>query len=138
MQDHKQQGGYDYGEPRSGLIALFGIAAIVLVVVAVFAIQVYYDHVREKQLYEKVLAPVSDDLRSLRAKEDGELHSYGYADRDASKVRIPIERAMELLEKEAAAGKLAYPTKPAPVKVVAPAGAQPQEGDAPHAPAGLD
>jgi hypothetical protein len=30
-------------------------------------------------------------------------------------VRIPVERGMELLAREAAEGKLKYPTKPTPV-----------------------
>lgn len=36
-------------------------------------------------------------LRSLRAREDEVLSSYGWVDRDAGVVRIPIDRAMELL-----------------------------------------
>jgi hypothetical protein len=37
-------------------------------------------------------------LERLRAEEDRELHSYGWVDRKAGVVRIPIERAMQLLE----------------------------------------
>ncbi len=37
------------------------------------------------------------DLRALRAEEDALLHGYGWADRQAGTVRIPIERAIELL-----------------------------------------
>ena len=36
------------------------------------------------------------DLRDLRAQEDTVLHSYGWVDKNASVVRVPIERAMEL------------------------------------------
>jgi hypothetical protein len=36
------------------------------------------------------------DLRDLRAQEDAVLHSYGWVDRNAGVVRVPIERAMEL------------------------------------------
>lgn len=38
-----------------------------------------------------------DDLVALQAREDSELHSYGWADRKAGVVRIPIDRAMELI-----------------------------------------
>jgi hypothetical protein len=41
-------------------------------------------------------APVQD-LRQLRAAEDAVLNSYGWIDRKNGVVRIPIERAMELL-----------------------------------------
>ena len=37
------------------------------------------------------------DLEALRAAEDAQLHDYGWVDRAAGRVRIPIERAMVLL-----------------------------------------
>ncbi len=37
------------------------------------------------------------DLRALRAEEEKQLHSYGWVDREHGVVRIPIERAMEIL-----------------------------------------
>jgi hypothetical protein len=38
-----------------------------------------------------------DDLATLRTREDEELKTYGWVDRKAGVVRIPIERAMDLL-----------------------------------------
>jgi hypothetical protein len=38
----------------------------------------------------------AEDLKAYRAKEDATLDSYGWADKSAGVVRIPIERAMEL------------------------------------------
>jgi hypothetical protein len=100
-----------------GLVAAAFGAIIVGLILVVLALQAVYDHAREQQIYVKVLEPVSEDLTNLRAKEDGQLHSYQYIDRAAGSVRIPIERAKELLEKEYAEGRLGYPTRPAPVKV---------------------
>lgn len=37
------------------------------------------------------------DLDELRQAEDKALNSYGWIDRDAGQVRIPIDRAMELM-----------------------------------------
>jgi hypothetical protein len=37
------------------------------------------------------------DLAALRAREDADLNGYGWVDRKAGVVRIPIERAMDLL-----------------------------------------
>jgi hypothetical protein len=37
------------------------------------------------------------DLAAFRAKEEAELKSYGWIDRQAGTVRIPIDRAMDLL-----------------------------------------
>jgi hypothetical protein len=44
-------------------------------------------------------APAAD-LRALRAAEQAELGGYGWVDREAGVVHIPIDRAMELLVRE--------------------------------------
>lgn len=41
-------------------------------------------------------APLAD-LQTLRAQEEAELNSYGWIDKTAGVVRIPIDRAIELL-----------------------------------------
>lgn len=38
-----------------------------------------------------------DDLAKLQARDEAELNSYGWIDKPAGVVRIPIERAMQLL-----------------------------------------
>jgi hypothetical protein len=43
-----------------------------------------------------------EDLETLRARENARLHGYGWVDRAKGRVHIPIERAMELMAKEAA------------------------------------
>jgi len=40
------------------------------------------------------------DLKQFRAGEDAVLHSYGWVDPEKGIVRIPVERAMELVAKE--------------------------------------
>ena len=52
----------------------------------------------------------------LHAREDGQLGSYGYMNKDEGSVRLPIRRAMELLATDAAEGKLRYPTQDQKVK----------------------
>jgi hypothetical protein len=44
----------------------------------------------------------AEDLAEMRAREEATLHGYGWGDRVAGVVRIPIERAMELVATEAA------------------------------------
>jgi hypothetical protein len=41
-----------------------------------------------------------EELEELRAREDAILNNYGWVDREAGIVRIPIERAMELVVEE--------------------------------------
>ena len=109
--------GFDRSEPNVRFIAIFGAGTLVLLVVAVLALQYYYDRVLEEQVFVKVQEPVSQTLVDVRTREDEALHSYRYLDRDKGTIRIPIERAMELLAAESAQGKLKYPQRPAPVEI---------------------
>lgn len=45
----------------------------------------------------RLLVEPGSDFRPLHSAQEGELNSYGWVDRKARKVRIPIERAMQLL-----------------------------------------
>ena len=108
--------GYDRHEINARFIAPLGFGIIVVLVAVVFAIQYYYDVMYEEEVYVRVLEPVPSDLQNLRAREDEQLHSYRYIDRERGKVRLPIERAMELLAAEYEAGAVQYPTTPYPVK----------------------
>lgn len=91
------QPGYDTHEPRTRLIAVFGLLTLVLLAAIILGLQAYVDRAREHQVFVKQLEPVAQDLRDLRAREDAELNSYRYLDRNKGTVQIPIRRAMELL-----------------------------------------
>ncbi|MGB9605875.1 MAG: hypothetical protein ACPL88_08365, partial [Bryobacteraceae bacterium] len=88
--------GYDTSEPRARTIALFGALTLVVLLAVILALQAYVDYARERQIFVKQLEPVPEDLRALRAREEAELNSYGYVDRQKGVVRIPVRRAMEL------------------------------------------
>jgi len=109
--------GFDRSEPNVRLIAIFGAGTLVLLVVAVLALQYYYDRVLEEQVFVKIQEPVSQTLVDVRAREDEALHSYRYLDREKGTIRLPIERAMELLASESAQGKLKYPQRSVPVEI---------------------
>ena len=93
--------GFERSEPRAGFIAAIGGAIMITLVLVIAGVQAYYDHVRDQQIFVKQLEPVSEDLKALRAREAQQLHSYQYIDRAKGTVRIPIERAMDLLIQEA-------------------------------------
>jgi hypothetical protein len=38
-----------------------------------------------------------NELRQMRAAEEAALNSYGWVDKESGRVRIPIERAMDIL-----------------------------------------
>lgn len=107
---------YDKRDPQYGLVALVSTVIIVAVILVIGGVQFVYERAHEKQVHDQQLVPVAGDLQTLRSREDGELHSYRVVDKDKGVVRIPIERAMELMEKEFAEGAPKYPTVATPVK----------------------
>jgi len=52
------------------------------------------------------------DMLTLRTEEDALLSSYGWADRTTGKVRIPIDRAMDLIAAQGLGAQSAAPTAP--------------------------
>ncbi len=52
-----------------------------------------------------------EDLQRLHAREDAILHRYGWVDRQAGVVQIPIERAMDLVAADAAAASKGTPAQ---------------------------
>ncbi len=114
--DHSVNVGYEESDVRVGFIAWAGVGIVVFVIVTILAVQVYFDSLKNQQEFVKLLEPVSEDYRNLRAREDAELYSYKYLDREKGVVRLPIQRAMDLVVAEAEGGKVFYPTSPQPVK----------------------
>ena len=125
--------GFDHTEPSSGSIAAFAIGCLILLVLTIVALQVYFNKIWNEAVYEKVLAPPSEELKALHYREDWYLTHYSFTDKKGGVVRIPLDQAMEKYAAEAAAGKLFYPAKeyvpkkeePAPGATPAPAAGQP-------------
>jgi hypothetical protein len=105
------QEGFDHTEPKSGAIAAFAVGSVILLIITILALQAYFNHIWEQAVYEKVLAPPSEQLIELHNRENWNLSHYGYTDKASGAVRIPVDRAMELFKQEAASGKLFYPAK---------------------------
>ena len=97
----EKNAGFETTDPRSGAIALVGAGIVILLVLIIVSVEAYYDRVRDQQIFVKQLQPVSEDLKALRAREDTDLNSYRYIDRAKGSVRLPIDRAMDLLVEEA-------------------------------------
>ena len=110
---------YDHSEPKGSLLFIFFGVTVVLLIIVGIGIQMYYEQTREREVYQRVLAPENHQLRDLRNKEDQELHSFGYTDKNAGKVRLTIDRAMDLVASEAKAGQMKWPTAPYAVKSAA-------------------
>jgi hypothetical protein len=110
--------GFDSEEPNARGILIFTGATVVLFIAVLIGVTYYFNNVYERREYEQVLAPPSEQLKELNAREEWVLNNYQYVDRAKGQVRIPLNRAMELLVKEASEGKVKYPTvDQAPKKV---------------------
>jgi hypothetical protein len=112
-------GGHETRDARVGLIALVGAGLVGLA--AVIHVVLYFQmeglwHARQAEEVPAVptaaalpaeppeprlqTAPALD-LQALRAEEDARLGSYGWVDRDAGLVHVPIARAMAMAVAEA-------------------------------------
>jgi hypothetical protein len=106
--------GHELSDLRPRYIALFGIGlALILgmVVILTFLLMHYKTAQHERRdaplpglVQERQATPqprlqvgAHNELREMRAGEDTVLNSYGWVDRDAGIVRIPVDRAMEVL-----------------------------------------
>jgi len=119
--DHELQHGehphaYDRREPNYKILLPFSALCFILFIVIVIGVAQYYEIFREDMVQERVLTPPSPELQALREREARELGSYATVDKEKGLVRIPIERAMELVAGDAAAGKPKYNTNTYTVK----------------------
>jgi hypothetical protein len=129
------QMGFDPHEPQMAMVAVSGIAILILLVLVILAVQFYFDRVAERQTFTRVTATIAQDVRDLRSREDAQLYRYEFVDRAKGQVRIPVERAMELMVREASQGRAPYATRSytvASTQAVAP----PAPAAAPAQPAG--
>jgi hypothetical protein len=105
------QEGFDHSEPKIKSIAAFAIGSVVLLVATIVALQAYFNKIYDEAVFEKVLAPPSEQLKELHYREDWFLTHYSFTDKKSGVVRIPLDQAMQKFADEAAAGKLFYPAK---------------------------
>jgi hypothetical protein len=114
---HDGQRAYELSDLKPGAIALFGVGLVIAVVLAVIVTTLFLGYrtvqrgrqdtpaprlAREREVIPQLRLQVDapEELRRLRAAEDAVLSSYSWVDRDADIVKIPIDRAMEILAKK--------------------------------------
>ena len=124
---------YDHREARAGLIAAVSggiLALLVVMIIGVYWLYVVAYERIDQQVYSG--AP-SRELMAIREREEENLHRYSFIDKDKGVVRIPIDRAMDILAADFAAGRITYNTKTYPAKPEPPGGAAGGDGAAPPA-----
>lgn len=119
---HDPKEGFDRSDPEVAKIFVFTVVSLAVLVLVIVAIQGYFEDIYAKAVYEKILAPPSEQLQDLHNRTAWNLSHYMYGDHDpkSARVRIPLDKAMELNLEDAQAGKTFYPAKAAPVKPYSP------------------
>lgn len=118
---HDPKEGFDPTEPAASRITIFVIVSVVVLGVVIFALQNYFDAEWNVAVEDKVLSAPVPELRDLRSLENWRLSHYEYTTEAKNEVRLPIDRARQLVLDDAKAGKTFYPAKPTTPKVEAPA-----------------
>jgi hypothetical protein len=103
--DEKTRGGEGIGDPNTPATVVVGVVFAVLLVVCVVLLQAYFNAAERDEVQRKVVAVAPEELAQARAEQLGVLNAYRWIDEKTGVVGIPVERAMELVVAERAAGK---------------------------------
>ncbi len=95
-----------HGETNPGFIALVGAVGMVIVVVLIVILTKYFDAVVfDEKMVKQERWDVRTEVRAVEAEWGQQLTSYGWADAENAVVHIPIDRAIETIAGEYAAGQ---------------------------------
>lgn len=108
---HVSGPGFDTGEVDHSSVVLFGVVIVGIIVAVFIGITIFWDKFLIGRYKEVVEGAPNQQLEQLRAREHKLLDGYSYVDKSKGQVRIPLQRAKELLLAEVAAGKQTYNTK---------------------------
>lgn len=114
MSESTSQKGYEVSDARFRAIMWGGGALVILMALAFVLMYVLLGHFESrKQAADAPASPLVEgrplppeprlqvtpeiDLNTYRAKEDSLVNSYGWVSKEAGVVRVPVDRAMELM-----------------------------------------
>lgn len=124
---------YEHQEPKNNLIAFLLISSCIFVVAVCAFLSWMFIVARDNEHNRKIDQAKYVDLQDVKKAEDTKLNGYQYVDKDKGVVRIPVDRAIQLLVEEA---KSAAPkTDAAPAASASPAAAKPEAKPAEAKPA---
>lgn len=116
--------GYDRHEAKAGLIAIISGSTIVLLLVMIVGVYWLYQTAYDVVEYEQYSGVASKELQAIHDREEEQLHRYAFIDKEKGVVRIPIDRAMDLIAAEYQQdGKVSYNTTAYAAKPEPPGGA---------------
>ncbi len=85
--------------PDTARIAIIGVVGAVILFIIIVAIQALFYGMERAEQDRKEARERSETVAQVRAEQRQRIGSYGWVDQKKGVVRIPIERAMELLVK---------------------------------------
>jgi len=90
-----------YDDPNVAASAIVGIISAILLFVIIVVLQAFFFSAERTEREKKVYTQPNQALQQLDAGQLELLSSYGWVSQTDGVVRIPIERAMELVAAEA-------------------------------------
>ncbi|MCX6605040.1 MAG: hypothetical protein NTV52_15765 [Acidobacteria bacterium] len=109
--------GFDRTEVQTVPVVVVATIIVGFIVASCVGCAIYYNSFRDTQVERLQLEPVSNDYIELQAREQKHLNSYGTIDKASGTIRVPIDKAMELVVAESAPGaKWKFPTNVYAVK----------------------
>jgi hypothetical protein len=100
--------GYERSEPNALKIGLLTVVIVFTIIVVCYAVYYWYVGQLEYTRHMEVEVPVWQETKDVRAYETERLTQFKYLDKAKGSVQLPIEKAMNLLVQENAAGKAFY------------------------------
>lgn len=79
--------------PTTVVIVVFAL----LVAITVIALQAYFGRVEEEEFESKIVSRPDLEKTLVFTEQREKLSQYGWVDRETGTVRIPVERAMDLV-----------------------------------------
>ena len=107
---------YENQEPKNNLIAFLLIISCIFVVAVCAFLSWMFIVTRDNEYSRKINQATYVDLQNLRKSEDARLNGYQYVDKEKGVVRIPVERAMQMMAEEAKSSAPKAAATPATVK----------------------
>jgi hypothetical protein len=89
-----------YDDPNVAASAVVGIISAILLFVIIVVLQAFFYRAEQQEMERKVYTKPYEALQRLDAQQLEQINSYGWVNEAEGTVRIPIERAMELVAAE--------------------------------------
>jgi hypothetical protein len=81
-------------------IALIGVVGALVVFVMIVALQVWFYHLQEIEIYKKDISQTPEEISSLLAQQQGQLYGYRWVDAKKKIAAVPIDVAMKLVVRD--------------------------------------